>query len=573
LRSLRQGVRYLAFATAALFLLSAILAAFRQPVLDAMYGVTGEEDTLEEIKGVTALALLNLTRHPLQTADLTPVAHTGVNPYGINTFLEQEVEPQKVERALQMIADAGFHWVRQEFPWEDIEIHGRGDFEDRRNDPPRSAWDKYDRIVDLAGKYGLQLIVRLDHPPAWTRVDGNARGAFAPPDNLQDYANFVSAVVSRYRGRVRYYQIWNEPNIYPEWGEQAVDPEGYVRLLRAAYQAAKAADPDCVVLAAGLAQTLESGGRNMNDLVYLQRMYDAGVRGCFDIMGVMAYGLWTGPQDRRTSADRTNFSRPQLVRDIMVRNGDADKPIWATEVGWNSVPADFAGAAIYGRVTEEKQAQYAVEAYRRAQVEWPWMGVLNYWFFKRATDTETGQVFYYFRMVEPDFSPLPVYGAMSALTHETPVVGVGYHQEDDWALRYSGGWAPVSDPEAVLGAAVSAASSGNVEFTFQGTDLDLVIRKGPVGGSLSVQVDGRTVQIDATSDQETWGFVAAVVRALRPGAHRVVIEARDGATLDGIIVQRRTWAWVGRTALPALVVIGLAAALAWQALWARRAAP
>ena len=38
-----------------------------------------------------------------------------------------------------MAAQAGFKWLRQEFPWEDIEIHGKGDYEDRRHDPARSA--------------------------------------------------------------------------------------------------------------------------------------------------------------------------------------------------------------------------------------------------------------------------------------------------------------------------------------------------------------------------------------------------------------------------------------------------
>ena len=41
------------------------------------------------------------------------------------------------------------------------------------------------------------------------------------------HGNFVAAVVGRYCGHIRYYQIWNEPNIYPEWGEQDVDPAGY----------------------------------------------------------------------------------------------------------------------------------------------------------------------------------------------------------------------------------------------------------------------------------------------------------------------------------------------------------
>jgi GH35 family endo-1,4-beta-xylanase len=87
-----------------------------------------------------------------------------------------------------------------------------------------------------------------------------ARQRWLPPTDLSDFGNYVYAVVSRYRGHIRYYQIWNEPNIYPEWGEQAVDPEGYTRLLCEAYRRAKEADPDAVIISGALAQTIAAGG-------------------------------------------------------------------------------------------------------------------------------------------------------------------------------------------------------------------------------------------------------------------------------------------------------------------------
>jgi hypothetical protein len=311
-----------------------------------MASVTGEEDLWEQIKGTGAWLFLQL-QPEIETAPLTPMRHSGLSPYGINTFLEQEVEETKVEQSLALIAGAGFDWIRQQFPWEDIEISAKGDFWDHRWN--QSAWAKYDRIVDSADRYGLEIIARLDNPPAWSRAVGNAEGwTMAPPDNLYDYGDYVYAVVSRYRGQIRYYQIWNEPNIYPEWGDQPVNPEAYVELLRIAYQRAKEADPDCVVIAAGLAQTTELGPRNLSDLDFLERMYDAGAGEYFDVMGAMVYGLWTGPLDRRVSEARTNFARVELIRQLMVRHGDADKPIWATEVGWSAVPEGFAGAAVYG---------------------------------------------------------------------------------------------------------------------------------------------------------------------------------------------------------------------------------
>ncbi|MER3459237.1 MAG: hypothetical protein C4309_11955, partial [Chloroflexota bacterium] len=364
--------------------------------------------------------VLGWLRPQPQTRPDAPIRHSGVNPFGINTFLEQEVEPAKREQTLRMVRDAGFTWIRQPFPWQDIEIHGKGDFEDRRHMPYRSAWEKYDNIVDLAEKYGLNIIARLDSPPAWSRADGEARGAFAPPDRFEDFGDFVYTIVSRYKGRVRYYQLWNEPNIYPEWGEQDVDPEAYTRLLCIGYRRAKEADPDVVILSGALAQTLELGGRNLSDLVFLQRMYNAGARDCFDILAMQGYGLWSGPTDHRLRPTAINYARQVYARDIMVQNGDAEKPIWLSEMNWNAAPEGVEPR--YGRVTLEQQARYAPLAYERARREWPWIGVINFWYFKRPTDEweRERRPEAYFRMVLPDFTPLPVYEAMRAYTQSRP---------------------------------------------------------------------------------------------------------------------------------------------------------
>jgi hypothetical protein len=383
---------------------------------------TGEEDLLPQVRGVFQL-VSNLTRPQPETKPHVSVAHTDVSPFGINVFLQQEVEPEKRERALQMISEAGFKWIRQEFPWEDIEIHGKGDFEDRRHEPHRSAWAKYDNIVELAEKYDLAVIARLSNPPAWSRAVGDEIGTYAPPDDYTDFGDFVHAVVSRYKGRIQYYQIWNEPNIYPEWGEQPVDPEAYTELLKVGYTRAKEADPDCVIISGALASTIELGPRNLNDFIFLQRMYDAGAGDYFDILAMQGYGLWSGPYDRRMRPRVINFSRPLYIRDIMVKNSDESKPIWISEMNWNALPLDHPAYPGYGRVTEEQQARYVVEAYQRIQAEWPWVGVVNFWFFKRPDDSEKDQAWYYFRMVEPDFTPLPVYDAVREYAHQSPAPG------------------------------------------------------------------------------------------------------------------------------------------------------
>ena len=547
----------------------------RAPGQGVLFYLTGEQALLPQIKGLSDLAA-DVLRPRLHTADFAAVAHAGVNPFGVNVFLEQEADPAKRELAVRMASEAGFHWLRQEFPWEDIEIHGKGDFEDRRHEPYRSAWDKYDHIVDLADQYGLELIVRLSNPPEWTRAAGDAAGTFAPPDNLDDYGDFVAAVVSRYRGRVHYYQIWNEPNIYPEWGEATISPEQYVALLKVGATRARQADPDVVIISGALASTIDLDGlrvpsRNFNDLLFLQRMYDAGAAPYFDVLAMQGYGLWSGPTDRRMNPRVINFSRPLFVRDVMVRNHDEAKPIWISEMNWNAVP-DAIPDKRYGQVSAAQQAEYLPLAYARLQSEWPWLGVANTWYLKRATDAweQNGQPEAYFRLLAPDFSPQPVYTALQAYTTGmTPTLYRGNHQEDHWALRYSGAWQTQADPAAVLGQVRQTSDpQAELAFQFQGSDLILVAPKGPGLGRWIVEIDGRTrARIDLDARRPAAAQTLTLARSLNPAhVHQVVMRPASDengqiagpVAIDGLIVQSRNMLWVnGLYAAATLAFLGV----------------
>jgi hypothetical protein len=397
-------------------IIAAGLILARDAIRSALFNVTGEETLLGQARGLIDLAS-NFTRPMPDTADNVTVDEAGINPFGVNTFLQQEVEPAKRDRQLQMMADAGFKWIRQPFPWYDIEIAGKGDFQDCRHPPCKSAWEKYDNIVELAERHGINVIARLDAPPKWAQ---SVPGDFAPPANFDDYGDYVAAVADRYKGRITHYQIWNEPNNYPEWGELPVNPEDFTRLLCTAYRRIKEVDPNAKVLAPALTPTisLEPGpgpGTGLNDFIFLQRMYEAGAGQCFDIMSAQAYGLFSGPTDRRMRPRNVNFARPMYIRDLMVQNGDAHTPIWISEMNWNTVPDAIADKR-FGQVSLETQARFLPLAYERIRTEWPWVGVAATWFFKPASDAEKDLVQYYFRMVEPDFTPLPVYDAMKDYT-------------------------------------------------------------------------------------------------------------------------------------------------------------
>lgn len=411
-----------------------------------------------------------------------------VNPYGVNVFLHKEVDSWKKEKTLDMAVDMGAGWIKQQFPWAEIEF-SKGNYYDTKNN--QSAWAKFDTIVDLAQQRGLRIIARLDSTPEWARTDdsmspavrdalsGNAKVPPAP-GHVIDFADFVSTFVSRYHGRVAAIQIWNEPNLHDEW-PTGVDAKSYVNLLSAGYLAAKHADPNVIVLAAPLAtnkETLAFNG-NLNELDYLQAMYYAGARPFFDVMSANAYGKDSPPEDP-PSRDKLNFRRVELLRKVMERNDDSNKAIWFNEYGWNASPASMSPQDLpWGRVTPEQQADYTVRGIEYARQYWPWAGVFTIWYLRQVGDIPQTKSEYYFSMVNPEFVPQPVYSAVQQAANSQGTVAT------------PGDWGPLSSPiqaGAAWSIGLSSAAPGGlyvaptsttlkdqdgIHFTFEGTDLSL----------------------------------------------------------------------------------------------------
>jgi hypothetical protein len=273
----------------------------------------------------------------------------------------------------------------------------------------------------------------------------------------------------------------------------------------------------------------------LSDVLFLQQMYDAGAASYFDVLAMQGYGLWSGPTDRRMQPRVLNFSRPLYIRDVMVRNGDAHKAIWLSELSWNALPPESNLPPVYGRVTPEQQGRYTALAYARMQREWPWLGVGFYWFFKQADDREREiNPQYYFRMVEPDFSLLPVYHALKAQAHQPPVMYRGWHQAAHWAVAYQGQWAAVTQPEATFNDAMRSEQAGDsLSFTFEGTSLSLAA--AAKGGRIQVQIDQADPRdIDLKGDLP---LTIPLADKLPPGQHLVKIEVITGpVAIDGFVV-------------------------------------
>jgi hypothetical protein len=195
------------------------------------------------------------------------------------------------DEMLRLASEAGFDAVVQVFSWFEME-------------PTRQEWhwEYPDFVVRAAEHYDLDLIVRLDSLPAWAAEEAAAGQADSLSD---DYAVFAGWVAQRYRRQIRGYIVWNEPNLAKEWGGRRPDPAAYTELLRRAYEAIKAADPEATVVSAGLAPTNHQDAEAMDDRAFLEAMYQAGAGAYFDVLGAHPYGFAYPPDDPRGAHGRS----------------------------------------------------------------------------------------------------------------------------------------------------------------------------------------------------------------------------------------------------------------------------
>ena len=218
-------------------------------------------------------------------------------------------------------------------------------------------------------------------------------------------------MANRYRGRVRAYIIWNEPNLAAEWGGQPPDAQHYARMLAVASSAIRRADPQALVVTAGLAPTNEVSSSAVDDRVFLEQLYAAGAGPHFDLVGAHPYGFGHPPDEPRGAHDGLNFTRLEELRAIMVANGDGHKEIWATEFGWTSHVPDATTA--WQQVSEAEKARYLVAGYRKASWDYPWLGLLAVWNLGGRLTPEDS--FYGYSIVGPDHAPLPSYHALARM--------------------------------------------------------------------------------------------------------------------------------------------------------------
>ena len=341
-----------------------------------------------------------------QTAQTAPVAPVYPQP-GFAYGMQAHLYYQDVPKTLDLVRGAGFEWVKQQVRWASIEVA-----------PGVYDWTQLDSIVGYAALMGIRVLFSVVTAPKWSRAAGGEDG---PPDDYAAFAGFLSAVATRYAGRVHAYEIWNEQNFSREWGGGRIIAGEYVELLKAAHPAIKAADANAAVISGALTPTgFNDPNVAIDDMVYLQQMYayqDGVVKTVCDAIGVHGGGFNNPPDDtpmKKTVPTTTfkghkslYFTRLEDLREIMVLAGDSIKKVWVTEFGWSTT--NQAPDYEYGKDnTEFDQGTYLVKAYQIGK-GWGWVDGMFVWNLNFQQIVKPADEKFPFGIVRPDGTPRPAY--------------------------------------------------------------------------------------------------------------------------------------------------------------------
>ncbi len=322
--------------------------------------------------------------------------------------------PEVASRDMGMIKEAGFTWVKQNIGWRDVEGASKGHYD----------WSRVDWIVNECNKLGLDLLVRIDHQPQWAGGNYPTNG---PPDRPADLGDFLYVMATRYKGRIRAYEVWNEPNLAREWADRRPNATQYVAMLREAYRRIKEADPNAMVVSAGLSPTTAWGDIATPDMQYLREIYAAGGAAYFDALGAHGAGFKAPPEmspdevaqnpaynNGELGAGRVYcFRHVEDLRRIMVESGDANKQIALLEFGWTIDPRPDSPYHWHSILDPQLQADYFVRAYRWARENWsPWIGLMSLIYIADPDWTASDEQ-YWWAISEPGY---PYFRARPAYT-------------------------------------------------------------------------------------------------------------------------------------------------------------
>lgn len=259
---------------------------------------------------------LHLTAEGAEVLLTRPMRFAIIQPYAKSDSLFGMNHAYPWAHMLDLSKRIGLCWFRDwSLKWHDVEPE-KGKFQFAETDR------QIDRVLDR----GLKVIALLPFPstnwsssagaeiPPTTHYPENRQRVAYMPKDLNDLAAYVRTTVGHYKGRLKTWEILNEP-IFTDYAlprRNGYQVRDYVKFLKVAYQSVKAVDADATVI----------GGIAGGPATYTKEFIEAGGLDYVDVLNLHAYPGLKSPEA---------FEQPlRLLRERM-RSAGAEKPIWFTE--------------------------------------------------------------------------------------------------------------------------------------------------------------------------------------------------------------------------------------------------
>ncbi len=367
-----------------------IVAAQRQAIISAAapsgYFDFGEQRPgLYDCELTGQIANRTFSFPACQAVVLAPVQPAGSKPFlGVQTHYG--LRRGKLPDNLNLVQLAGAEIIRDELFWREIEKK-KGEY---------SFTQDYVGYVDEAVSRGLDILIILDYGNDIYVDEG---GVPVTPEELAGWKGYVRAVVSRYKDKVKYWEVWNEFNIgsgfsdaqKQQYPTASAKVQLYLPLLRATYQTVKEIDPAATVIGGTLAGV---------DLNFIGAVISGGGLQYMDAISLHPYCYPQSPEGNNL------LGRIAQVRSLMAQGG-RQLPIWITEIGWPTHLGDGRGVA------EATQAAYLARMYALFASQPDVAAVFWYDFQNDGTNPAYNED--NFGLVRQDFSPKPGYFSLSQI--------------------------------------------------------------------------------------------------------------------------------------------------------------
>jgi len=225
----------------------------------------------------------------------------------------------------------------------------RIDFEWNRIESLRNQfnWKRIDDVVNKAKVKGICILANMSGTPSWAN---NGKGKNVPPVKKAYWKNFVRWTVNRYKKKIKYWAMWNEPNLHEFWTGSV---EEYLDLiLIPGAETAKMIDPGCKIVGPDLAH-LHSKDSKWN--IWLRKIIRYGGKENLDVISHHIYDN-DGPIDIINKLEWDQAPLIPAVVKVLQEEGVSNKPFWITETGWDT-----------NEVGENVQSDYYLEFLQRRE--------------------------------------------------------------------------------------------------------------------------------------------------------------------------------------------------------------